>query len=235
MGVLGSLLEDVALRSDIGDGRHHEFLADRIDRGIRDLGEKLLEVAEEKLRSLGEAGEGNVNSHGADGLGAIDRHWRKQHALMLDRVPEHSLPLQQGVEIGLSDRFCRRKRVEMDQVAVQPLSIGLPIGDRLFDLGIADDLSSLHVDEEHPPGLQAPLGAHVSRLDVRNHARFGRHHDEVVVRHRVPRRPQSIAIERAAHVAAVREDDRRRTVPRLHHRGVELVEGPLVVLHVLVG
>ena len=47
VAVLRRLLEDVALASDIADERHHHFLANRIDRRIRNLREELLEIVEQ--------------------------------------------------------------------------------------------------------------------------------------------------------------------------------------------
>ena len=48
----GGLLHHVRLRPDVRDQRHHELLADRINRGIRHLREELLEVLEQELRPL---------------------------------------------------------------------------------------------------------------------------------------------------------------------------------------
>ena len=53
---------------------------------------------------------------------------------------------------------------------------------------------------------------------------LGGHDDEVVLRHVVARRTQAVAIEHRANDAAVGKRDRRRSVPRLHHGGVEFVE-----------
>ena len=57
------------------------------------------------------------------------------------------------------------------------------------------------------------------------HADLGRHDDEIVLRDVVSRRPQAVAVEHRADHLAVGERNRRRPVPRLHHRRVVLVEG----------
>ena len=62
------LVEDVSLRADIRIERHHQTFADRIDRWIRDLRKSLLEVTEQQLRLIGEARQGRVDAHRADGL-----------------------------------------------------------------------------------------------------------------------------------------------------------------------
>src|SRR5450759_6015003 len=49
--VLGGLLEQIALGPKVHRQRHHELLANRVDRGIGNLREKLPEVGEEELRT----------------------------------------------------------------------------------------------------------------------------------------------------------------------------------------
>ena len=49
-GVLGRLVEEVPLRADRCAEAHHEGLALRVDRGVGDLGEVLLEVGRKQLR-----------------------------------------------------------------------------------------------------------------------------------------------------------------------------------------
>ena len=51
--VFGCLGKDVALVADVGHDRHHQFLADGVDRRVRHLGEELMEEIEElQPRSL---------------------------------------------------------------------------------------------------------------------------------------------------------------------------------------
>src|SRR6185437_2227344 len=50
MAVLGRFLEDVALRADVADERHHQLFTNGIDGRIGDLREELLEVIEKRLR-----------------------------------------------------------------------------------------------------------------------------------------------------------------------------------------
>ena len=58
------------------------------------------------------------------------------------------------------------------------------------------------------------------------------HDDQTVVGDPVAGGAESVAVEDGADDRPVGEGDRRRTVPRLHDRGVELVEGPLGRVHV---
>ncbi len=57
----------------------------------------------------------------------------------------------------------------------------------------------------------------------------------IVVGDDVARRPQAVAVERRADLAAVGEGDRRRPVPRLHQRRVIFVEGAPLRVHQRVG
>ena len=63
------------------------------------------------------------------------------------------------------------------------------------------------------------------------HAHFGRHDDAVVAGDEIARRPQAVAVERGADLAAVGEGDRGGAVPRLHHRGVIFVERAALLIH----
>ena len=102
-----------------------------------------------------------------------------------------------------------------------------------LDLFVGDDATLLGVDEEDAARVQPLLQQDVLFRDVQ-HADFGRHHDEVVLRHVIPRRAQAVAIEHRADDLAVGERDRRRAVPRLHHRRVILVERLALRRHRLV-
>ena len=93
----------------------------------------------------------------------------------------------------------------------------------LLDFFVGDDAALLGIDEEDAARMQPLFQQDVLLGDVQ-HADFGRHHDEVVFRHVVARRAQAVAVEHRADHLAVGERDRRRAVPRLHHRRVILVE-----------
>ena len=53
----------------------------------------------------------------------------------------------------------------------------------------------------------------------------------VIVGDDVARRPQPIAVQRRANLAAIREGDRGRTIPWLHQRGIVLIEGAPFRIH----
>ena len=89
--VLRRLVEQVALRADERLDAHHDGLADRIDRRVRDLREELLEVRVHERPPAGEHGERRVVAHRADRLLAVDRERREHHLHVLLRVAEGQL------------------------------------------------------------------------------------------------------------------------------------------------
>ena len=64
-----------------------------------------------------------------------------------------------------------------------------------------------NVDQEHLARLQAPF-LDDAVFGNRQHAGFGRHHDEIVIGDEVTRRAQAVAVERGADLAAVGEHHR---------------------------
>ena len=88
----------------------------------------------------------------------------------------------------------------------------------------------VEIDQQHLARLQPPLLDDVGLRD-RQHAHLRGHHDAVVAGEQIARRPQAVAVERCADLAAVGEGDGRRAVPRLHQRGVVFVEGAPLLVH----
>ncbi len=104
---------------------------------------------------------------------------------------------------------------------------------RRFQLFVGNEPAGFEIDQQHLARLQPPLGDDVFFRD-RQHADFRRHDDAVVAGDDVARRPQAVAVERGADLAAVGEGDRRRAVPRLHQRGVVFVERAALLVHQLI-
>ena len=70
----GFVAQQVRPRPDHRDQRHHQLLADRVDRRIGDLREVLLEVIVEQLGLGRERGDRRVGAHRADRVVGIARH-----------------------------------------------------------------------------------------------------------------------------------------------------------------
>ena len=228
LGVAGRI-EQVGARPDERHEAHDELLADRVDRRIGDLREILLEIAVEQLRAIGQRRDRRVGAHRADGFLAGRGHRREQHRQVLLRIAEGLLAIEQR-DVGARGARLDGLEVLQDDLGVlQPGAIGIGARQRLLDLAVGDDAVLDQIDQQHLARLQAPLGDDLF-LGHRQHAHFGRHDDEIVVGDEIARGPQAVAVQRRADLAPVGEGDRRRAVPRLHHRSVIFVEvAPLLV------
>ena len=126
-----------------------------------------------------------------------------------------------------------RQVLDVDEVLLQPLRVGLRAREIALDLLVRHDAPLHGIDQEDAARVQPLLDQDVLRRDVED-ADLRRHDHEVVLRHVVARRPQAVAIEHGADDRPVGEGDRRRAVPRLHQRRVVFVERPQLRAHALV-
>ena len=119
--VLRRLVEEVLLGADARLQAHHDRLADRVDRRVRDLREQLLEVRVDEPVAVGEDREGRVVAHRADRLLGVARERRQDHLHVLERVAERDLPLAQ--RLGRQRvRHPRRQVGEPHDLAVEPVA-----------------------------------------------------------------------------------------------------------------
>jgi len=100
MGVGWGCLQEISLGSDIGLQAHDDFLTDRIDGRIRDLGEELLEIVVDHPGLGREHGERSVVAHGAERFFSRIRHRLEDEPDVLEGVAEELEPIQNclGVE-----------------------------------------------------------------------------------------------------------------------------------------
>src|SRR5581483_5605943 len=75
---------------------------------------------------------------------------------VLGRVAELPLPADHLGVLG-REHEAVGEVVEVHQAAAQPLAVRVLVGEALLDLVVADDAALARVDEEHAPGLEAPL------------------------------------------------------------------------------
>ena len=232
--VAGVMPQQVRARADHGHQRHHQFLADRIDRRVGDLGEILLEIMEQQLGLVGQDGDGRVGAHGSDRVVALARHRFEEEVDVFLGVAEGLLLTQQLFHVVRTRQRAPvvgfRQVFQLELGLLQPFAVGVFGGELRLDLGIVDDAAFFKVDQQHFAGLEAPF-ADDFLLRHRQHTRLGGHDDVVVVGDDVARRAQAVAVQRGADLAAVGEGDGGGAVPRLHQRGVVFVEGLAVGIH----
>ena len=225
-------VENVGARPDKGDEAHNEFFADRVDRRVRHLCKVLLEVRVQQLRLRRQGGQRRVRAHGANAFLTGFRHGRHEKFEAFLRVTERLLQVEQR-DVGLLCRSAlsgQRQVGDLDLRALQPGVIRMAGRDLALEFLIRDDAALLKVDEQHlarlqPPFLDNRLFGH------RQHARFGRHHHDVVLRHVIPCGPQPVSVECCTDLAAIGEGHSGRAVPRLHQAGMIFIEGTAPAIH----
>ena len=203
------LFEEVPFAPHAGDERHHELFADRIDRWVRHLRELLLEVTKEGHRAIAQDGERGVVPHAPRRLFAGRRHWREEGPQVFSRVSEGALEALALVGGEGEEGGDRRQLGEVDLVVGDPPRVGLSRGGLALDLVVVDDFALGGVDEEHLPGLKAPLRDDVLRRDV-EHPELAGQDDEAALRDDVLCRAEAVAIERRADERTVGKDQRGR-------------------------
>ena len=216
-------LEKVLLGTDCAGHRGDDLLADRIQRWVGHLREELREVVEQQPRAVRQHRDRRVRTHRAERLQTVGRHRRDDALELLVGVTESLLPAQHRL-VRVADVLTVGQPVEVHQTGVQPVVVGMLGGQGRLHLVVADDPAQHSVDEEHPARLQPALRHDRGRVEV-EHADLAGQDDQVVAGLPPPRRPQAVAVEHCADDGAVGEGHRRRPVPRLHQRRVELVEG----------
>ena len=226
--VLRGLVEEVLLPPDEAHQRHHELLAQRVDRRVGHLREELLEVAEEQDRALGEHRERRVVAHRADRLLPARGHRGEHHPALLLGVAVGVLAGAQQRRVLGGDLRGLEEAAQLDAVGVHPVAVGALAGDPGLDLAVGDHAVLLEVDEEHPARLEAAAAQDALGREL-DDAGLGGEHDEAVPGLGPARGAQAVAVEGAADEAPVGEGHRGRPVPGLHEGRVVLVEGAPVL------
>ena len=134
------------------------------------------------------------------------------------------------MQIGIIDARRLRQAVERDLVILQPLGVGLAAPEALLHFFIWNDAALGGIHQQHFSRLQASFELYFLRRD-RQHASFRRHDQQAAVGFEITRRPQTIAVQRGADYAAVRERYSSRTIPGLHQGSVIFVERLFVRMH----
>ncbi len=165
VAVARGLIKNIALCADVANERHNHLFADGIDGRVGDLGEELLEIVEQGLGAVGEAGERRIGAHGADGLLAIFRHGGEDHFQILVGVAEGALAAEDGVVIGMMLAGRLGKLIESDLVFGQPLGVGLAGVEALLGFLVGDDAAGHGIDQEHLAGLEAAFAFDVAGGD----------------------------------------------------------------------
>ena len=192
--------------------------------------EKLLEIVEQQRALVGQHGERRIVAHRAYGFAAGVRHRLHNHPQVFQRVAECDL-LREQIAIRIRRRRVRGGQVvQRKAVGGEPLAIRLTRGEIALELSIVHQPALRAVQHKHPPRMDALLEQDALRRYVQ-HARFRRHHKQVVGCDQVAAGAQPVAVKHGAHPRAVSADYERRPIPRLHQSRVVFVEIALSRIH----
>ena len=164
VAVLRRFGQDVPLGADIADQRHHHLFADGVDRRIGDLGEKLLEVVEQRLRLVGKTGQRRIGAHRADRLLTLGGHRAEDHLQIFIRVAEGALPLQKRVPLGAILAWRLGQFVNVDLVLLDPKLVRIAAVKVGLEFFVGNDAAAHGVDQQHFPRLQTALELHILGL-----------------------------------------------------------------------
>ena len=206
--------------------RHHRPFAEMVHRGVRHLREPLAQVVEDRAAVAAERRDRRVVAHRERGLLPVRGRRPDHHAQVLARVAVQDLLRHELVRSqGLDARHLGEPRDPM---------LLRPGGPRLFVRHGADRVvvqpAVPRIDHDH---LTRPeLAATNASLRQVDDPGLGRADDEAVVGRPVAQGPEPVAVERRTDGDAIGEDQRRRTVPRLHQGRVPPVEPAPFMVHV---
>ena len=226
--------KQIGPRPDHRHQRHHQFLADRVNRWIGDLREILLEVMEQQLGFVGQHRQRRIGPHGTDRVIPITPHRLQEEIEVFLRIAKRLLITQQalGVLRTLHRHFRRHARqfFQLELRVLQPFGIGVFAGQLLLDFGIINDAPGIQINQQHAAWLQAPF---VANAFFRNwqYAHFGCQDHLVIMGDDVARWAQAIAVQRGANLPAIGEGNGGWPIPGFHQRGVVFVESAPIRVH----
>ena len=176
----------------------------------------------------------DVHAHGGGGLGAVPGHGEDGVLDLLIGVAEGLVqPVPQLLGVGLHPLVGDGEVLQIDQMGVQPLAVGLLAGVAALQLAVVHQAALPQVGQQHPAGLE-PGFLHDFFGGNIQYAHLGGQNELVTVGEVPAAGPQAVAVQNRAHGVAVGEHDGGGAVPGLHHGGVVVVEVPLLPLHLLV-
>ena len=232
LAVFRVLLQQIALRAHVYGGGGDDFLPQRVDGRVRDLGEHLLEILEQRRAGVAEDGQRGIAAHCAGRLRAVFRHGEHDGLQILVAVAEGLLkPYHFFSRIGGDSPVGNRQIGEVDQIPIQPFAVGLAAGVLRFQVLIVHQLALHRVHQQHLAGTQAVLADDMLLRDVQNAHLAGKDQPSVVG-DVIAAGAQTVAVKDSTHHVAVAEQNGRGAVPGLQHGGIILVKVLLLLIHV---
>ena len=176
------------------------------------------------MRAAGEHGHGRVVTHGPGGLAAVLRHGLDDHGDVLRGVTSRRLRLDErhGVHLRLPRGLGDGERLNLGEPGLVVAAARHLLG----HLGVLLEVARLEVRLDHLAGAEATLGDDVLGVgdDVAEDANLRRDVDVVIRGAPETSGAETVAVEAAAELLAVGEDEEGGAVPRLLHAGEVIVK-----------
>ena len=145
--------------------RHHQFLADGIDGGVRHLSELLAEIIEEYLRAVADDSQRGIVAHCGNRFLTCRGH-RDDGLVDILLSEAESDELLLIVAHAVLHVASALQLLELHAILVQPFAIRMCLGQLFLDLAVVVNLTLLGIDEQNLTRLQTPLANHVARFEV---------------------------------------------------------------------
>ena len=188
--------QKIAVRADVDCGIHDHLLTQRIDRRVRNLRKQLLEITVQQLMVLRQQSDRSIMPHGNRTLNPIFCHGKDLFLHILVRVSEYLVEAVSRLLAVNTDLLVRdRKPCQMEEAAVQPLSIRIGSGVHFLTLIIGNDPFLLCVHQQDLPRLQPGADLDMGRIDVQ-HAHLRCQDQTSGIRHIITRRTEPVAVQR---------------------------------------
>ncbi len=144
--------------AEIGAERHHDPLANRVDRRVRHLSEALPHVGVERPLWLIERRGRRVVSHGADRFLPVSGHGRQDVSDLLPCVAVKRLGARNAGRVGCADAglAAEPRWLEVLEVALDPAAIRPAAREPALDVGVSQEVPGFRVHRDHLPRPHAP-------------------------------------------------------------------------------
>ena len=202
--------------------RHHQFLTDGVDGGVRHLCKLLTEIVEEHLRTVANDCQRRIVTHRCHRFltGRGHRNDSLINVLLtIAKLYQSALQVADAV-IHLAATL---QLLQLHAILREPFAIRMSLRQLLLNLAVVVYLAFLRVDEQNLSWLQASLRHYITRLKI-HHANFRRYDHHPLLGDGIATGAQTVSIQHAARIASVAEQQGGRTVPWFHQYRMVFVE-----------
>ena len=227
MAVFRLFFQEIAVLPHIDRPGGYDLLPLGVDGRVGHLRKQLLKVIEKRLVLVGKGSDRGIHAHGSDALRTCQGHVQDPVMIILPSVAKSFLEALSLLPFQSRNLSVRDLQLgQRDQVAVEPLAVGVRPGVFILDLLVIDDPFLSGVRQQKLAGMKSFFLYNVL-LGKIQHAHLGSEDQAAVIHYIVAGRPQAVPVQDGSHHITVGKQDRCRPVPGLHHGRVILVEIPL--------